>query len=113
MNWKLKFWHNGQVDHRVRYAMVHVLPKGISIHDYVHGDNVRTNLEKRKICETYSLEVFACDSKKTKIVKTFCSEDKETVLKEAQVFVDSKNNQSVWKHVNDRIKFYFAMYDEI
>ena len=113
MNWKLKFWHNGQVDHRVRYAMVHVLPKGISIHDYVHGSHVRTNLEKRKICETYSLKVFACDSKKTKTVKTFCSEDKETVFKEAQAFVDSKNNQSVWKHVNDRIKFYFAMYDEI
>jgi hypothetical protein len=113
MNWKLKFWHNGQVDHRVRYAMVRVLPKGISIHDFIHGSNVHTELEKRKICETYSLEVFACDGKKTKTVKTFCSEDKETVLKEAQAFVDSKNSQSVWKHAKDRIKFYFAMYDEI
>lgn len=45
--------------------------------------------------------------------RVFQGKDKESVLKEAQAFVDSKNNQSMWKHIKDRIKFYFAMYYDI
>lgn len=61
----------------------------------------------------FNVEVYAHGSHKRRQIRVFQGKDKESVLKEAQAFVDSKNNQSVWKHIKDRIRFYFAMYDEI
>lgn len=61
----------------------------------------------------FNVAVYASDSHKRIEIRVFQGKDKESVLKEAQAFVDSKNNQSVWKHIKDRIKFYFAMYYDI
>lgn len=61
----------------------------------------------------FNVIVYAHGSHKRREIRIFQGKDKESVLKEAQEFVNSKNNQSTWKHIKDRIKFYFAMYNEI